>query len=106
MLATIKHMDELEINGAKTTYIAANTGTDELTIDRAYNKMVEELTKASSIGADEEADVKRTGVGEFKIKQGTVSVKDTLSFNLHVGADADTTNKITVDIDAMSALQV
>ena len=103
LLATIKHMDELEINGAKTTYIAANTGTDELTIDQAYNKMVEELTKASSIGADEEADVKRTGVGEFKIKQGTVSVKDTLSFNLHVGADADTTNKITVDIDAMSA---
>ena len=47
--------------------------------------------------------MKRTGVGEFKIKQGTVSVKDTLSFNLHVGADADTTNKITVDIDAMSA---
>ena len=28
---------------------------------------------------------------------------DTLSFNLHVGADADSTNKITVDIDAMSS---
>ena len=103
LLTTIKHMDELEINNAKTTYIAANTATDELTIDQAYNKMAEELKKASSIGADEEAEVKRTGAGEFKIKQGTVSVKDTLSFNLHVGADADTTNKITVDIDAMSA---
>ena len=31
------------------------------------------------------------------------SYKDALSFNLHVGADADMTNKITVNIDSMNS---
>ena len=31
------------------------------------------------------------------------TVENSLSFNLHVGADADMSNKITVNIDAMSA---
>ena len=69
----------------------------------AYKMMTEELTKASSIGADEAAVVKSNNSGSFTIKQGTVEVKDGLSFNLHVGADADMTNKITVNIDAMDA---
>ncbi|MBQ2282792.1 MAG: flagellar hook protein, partial [Agathobacter sp.] len=37
------------------------------------------------------------------ITQGTVEVKEGLSFSLHVGADADMTNKINVDIESMSA---
>ena len=32
-----------------------------------------------------------------------IPVSGTLSFNLHVGADSDTNNKISVDIDSMSA---
>ena len=74
-----------------------------LSVKDAYKLMAEELTKASSIGTDTAASVKSNNSGEFTIKQGTVEVKDGLSFNLHVGADADMTNKITVDIDAMDA---
>jgi flagellin-like hook-associated protein FlgL len=74
-----------------------------ITAKTAYSMMAEELQKASSIGTDVAATVSNDGDGKFTITQGTVSVKDSLSFNLHVGADADMTNKITVDIDSMSA---
>ena len=47
--------------------------------------------------------VKNNGDGTFEIKQGSIEVKSSLSFSLHVGADADMTNKINVDIDSMSA---
>lgn len=44
-----------------------------------------------------------TGVGNkqiFTIIKGTTEVKQDLSLALHVGADADMTNKITVGISA------
>ena len=77
----------------------------EITINDAYKMMAKELETASSIGADEKtkASVKNNGDGTFEITQGKVEVKKSLSFSLHVGADADATNKINVDIDAMSA---
>ncbi|MBS6682339.1 MAG: hypothetical protein KH290_13185 [Roseburia sp.] len=65
--------------------------------------MAKELESASSIGTDKGATVKNNGDGTFEITQGTVEVKDSLSFSLHVGADADMTNKINVDIESMSA---
>ena len=91
-----------------TTYTAVETkvaGSDEnlLSVKDAYAKMAEELTKASSIGTDTAATVKSNNSGEFTITKGTVNVKDALSFSLHVGADADMTNKITVDLDSMNA---
>ena len=91
-----------------TTYTAVETkvaGSDEnlLSVTDAYAKMAEELTKASSIGTDTAATVKSNNSGEFTITKGTVNVKDALSFSLHVGADADMTNKITVDLDSMNA---
>ena len=75
----------------------------DITVQDAYAKMAEELKKASSIGADKEAEVKNNGDGSFVITQGTVDVTEGLSFSLHVGADADMTNKINVNIDSMSA---
>ena len=39
----------------------------------------------------------------FTITLGTATAANTLSFNLHVGADADMTNKIQVDLEAMTA---
>ena len=67
--------------------------------------MAKELQTASSIGTDDGAEAKVTnhGNGKFTIEKGTASVTDSLSFSLHVGADADMTNKITVGIDSMSA---
>ena len=81
----------------------ASSDDNVISVKDAYSKMAEELTKASSIGADTAATVKSNNSGEFTIKQGSVEVKDALAFNLHVGADADMTNKINVDIESMSA---
>ncbi|MBP3475713.1 MAG: hypothetical protein J6K48_05280 [Lachnospiraceae bacterium] len=61
----------------------------------------EELAKASSIGTDTAATVKNNNDGTFEITKGSVEVKDALAFNLHVGADADMTNKINVDISSL-----
>ena len=100
----------LTVSGLKasTNYTAVDTkvaasGDNVISAKDAYSMMAEELQKASSIGADVAAEVKSDNSGNFTIKQGTVDVKEALSFNLHVGADADSTNKITVDIDSMSS---
>ena len=37
----------------------------------------------------------------FSITKGTYQQKEALNFSLHVGADADMTNKISVKIDTM-----
>ena len=84
---------------------------------KAYELIEEELRKASSIGADpgEEASV---GVGDishrdyytdtntqvsFKITEGKREVTQGLQVGLHVGADADETNKISFNIETMDA---
>ena len=88
------------------TYTPAQAGTapaGTITQDEAYDKIAAELKKASSIGATTAADVTNNNDGTFTITKGTVAIKDALSFNLHVGADADTTNKISVKIDSMSS---
>ncbi len=81
---------------------ASNSG-DSISKTEAYKMMATELEKASSIGAETAANVTNHGDGSFTINQGTVEVVDSLGFQLHVGADADMTNKITVDIKAMTA---
>ena len=93
---------------AATAYTAVETkvaSSDEnvISVKDAYKLMADEIAKASSIGTDTAASVKSDNSGSFTINQGTVEVKDSLSFNLHVGADADMTNKIGVEIDSMSA---
>ena len=85
---------------ARTAYKApenAKTTTD------IYNLMKDELATASSIGTDTAATVRNNGDGTFTINKGSVSVADSLSFNLHVGADADMTNKINVNIETMNS---
>ena len=90
----------------EVTVVGATTGsvnTNTISKSAAYKMMAEELQKASSIGTDTEAEVTNNENGKFTIKKGTATVTDSLSFTLHVGADADMTNKITVDIESMSA---
>ena len=76
----------------------------------AYDKITQELKLASSVGAtkgsadvDEAKEVTIDGKDkmEFAITKGTVDRKEGLTFALHVGADADMTNKISVNIDAL-----
>ncbi len=46
---------------------------------------------------------KAGGPNTFTITTGSTEVAKTLSFNLHVGADADMTNKIQVNIETMNS---
>ena len=84
---------------------AASESKNEISLSDAYSKMADALKKASDIGADDKAlsEVKNNGDGTFTITQGKVAVDNGLSFSLHVGADADMTNKINVNIDTMSS---
>ena len=81
---------------------------------KAYELASKELLAANQIGdtkgnatvtlKDGTTPVNATnGDGTFKIKVGQAEVANSLSFSLHVGADADMTNKIQVNIDAMDA---
>ncbi len=109
ILSKIHNGDVVDVNGAGAPNtvvgdIALPENNDKvISAKAAYAMMEEELQKASSIGTDVAATVTNNGDGKFTITQGSVEVKESLSFNLHVGSDADMTNKITVDIDAMDA---
>ncbi len=86
-----------------------------ITTTAAYTKILQELRLANTIGTDAttsylnmravtvEKMTSATGattVG-FAISKGTYQQKEALNFSLHVGADADMTNKINVRIDTM-----
>ena len=89
-----------------------------ITTTAAYKKIQQALTSANSIGTDTTTsylDKQMTTVGNvagadnaslstvsFSITKGTYQQKEALNFSLHVGADADMTNKISVKIDTMS----
>ncbi len=98
--------DQYVTVGTSNYYVIPTESDDEnsITVEEAYGKMAEALAQASSIGADagSEATVVSNGDGSFTINQGSVEVTNSLSFSLHVGADADMTNKITVNIETMS----
>ncbi len=98
---------------------ADNDGVDDndnsvITKKKAYELAAKELLAANQIG-DTEGSAKvgvgavdtpvslTNGTGTFQIQTGSAKVANTLSFSLHVGADADMTNKITVDIDTMNS---
>jgi flagellin len=74
------------------------------------------LVQANNIGVTETAynssikSTSHTGDGndqktiyKFEVNKGQKEVDNALTFNLHVGADADMSNKITVNIDTMNA---
>jgi flagellin len=102
-----------------TTYVAMTDDDDNgvgdndsslISQETAYDLIKGELGTASSIGADaghgaevdgtySDADDKWT----FTITEGSVEVDQGLQMGLHVGADADATNKITFSIDTMSS---
>ena len=80
-----------------------------VTADKAYEMINQELKLASSIGATKTSATVDAGAPtanadgkiEYHITKGTVDRKEGLTFALHVGADADMTNKISVQIDAL-----
>ncbi len=94
-----------------------------ITADKAYEMIAQELRLASSVGATKtsaennttggnapgaDATLYKTGgkvngkdVIVYGLDKGEVERKEGLTFALHVGADADMTNKISVQIDAL-----
>ena len=107
---TVKGKTFNVINDANTADGVDDKDSSVITARKAYQLQTAEIVKASSIGADTAAknatDANNsydTATTTFTLNKGTVSYKDGLSFNLHVGADADMTNKITVNIDSMNS---
>ena len=78
-----------------------------ITKNHAYELASKELLAANQIGDTKgSAKVENAGAqadGSFKITTGQAEVANSLAFSLHVGADADMTNKIQVNIDAMDS---
>jgi flagellin len=104
------------VNIAKATGGVSDSDASVITATKAYALIKNELRKASSIGADPGNEAKVTAADDdadvysstntqitFSIKEGTVKTTQGLQMGLHVGADADETNKITFNIDTMSS---
>ena len=122
--ATAVKVEDIVKTGSKVSYdgktltaadIDTTTGVDKsdssvISAAHAVDLMEKELTAANNIGATKTAATaekaaaytSKDGV-TFDIKKGTAEVADKLSFSLHVGSDADMTNKITVDIETMNS---
>ena len=101
----LEHGTEIDLpNGVKRTVIDDADDVEEtISISEAYKKVAEQLKIASDIGTDSGSTVANRGDGTFVITQGTVDVPKELSFMLHVGTDADMSNKIGVNIESMTA---
>jgi flagellin len=84
-----------------------------ITKTKAYQMIKKELQTASSIGADAGSgatvatdsswNASTSTQWTFTITEGSVKVDQGLQMGLHVGADADGTNKITFQMDTMSS---
>ena len=113
--ATVKFTDGTTM---KVMTDATDDGVDDndssvISKNKAYLLASEELLKANQIG-DTESNAKVTNTGDqaitlangdgtFKIKLAQTEVAEKLNFNLHVGSDADMTNKINVNIETMNS---
>ena len=104
-------------NGGEITFTASKDGANATVLTQTstwtadseaksttdiYNLMKSELEKASNIGTDTAATVAGND-GKFTITKGSTTVAEKLNFNLHVGSDADMTNKINVNIETMNS---
>jgi len=106
--ATVKvGTDEYKVMTDKDTNGIDDTDASVISKDVAYGLASKELLAANQIGdtkgSAKVADAGAKADGSFKITTGQAEVANSLSFSLHVGADADMTNKIHVNIDAMDS---
>ena len=118
---TIASGDKVTVASAdgktKGSYTAAdmtdgvsNSDSSVISAEKAISLMKGELTTANNIGATKTAATIVDGTtydsdtgATFTINKGTAEVAEKLNFNLHVGSDADMTNKINVNIETMSS---
>jgi flagellin len=77
-----------------------------ITAQKAYDLAKAELKTANAVGdtkghAAVTADTSKPN--KFTIQTGQAEIPSALSFNLHVGSDADMTNKINVNVESMTS---
>ena len=114
----IKNGSTVEYDGKSLTVMndKDTDGVDDsdssvISAAKAVTLMTAELTTANNIGATKTAATITAAAGgytsdagiEFTIGKGTAEVAEKLNFNLHVGSDADMTNKINVNIETMDS---
>ncbi len=114
----IKAGSTVEYDGKSLTVMndVAGDGVDDsdssiISAAKAVELMTAELKTANNIGATKTAaTITAAAAGyksdagiEFTIGKGTAEVAEKLNFNLHVGSDADMTNKINVNIETMNS---
>lgn len=115
--AKVKAGSTVEYKGKSATVIndknnnnIDDTDSSVITAGKAISLMEKELLAANNIGTADQAATKGTTPAytsddgaEFTINKGYATVADRLSFSLHVGSDADMTNKINVNIETMNS---
>ena len=89
----------------KASSVGCDPGSDAIAVDETGAKLGEEEDAFTFLGADGQpvASVEDAVTVRFNYKEATVVAKQGLQFTLHVGADADESNKIALTIDAMDA---
>ena len=114
-LTKVAMTDDKSLDGTATADGIDDNDSSVITKKMAYKLAANELLAANQIGdtegsakvglgTDVDTAVSATnGTGVFKIQLGQTKVANTLSFNLHVGSDADMTNKIQIDIETMNS---
>ena len=111
LAAKVTAGDKVKIGTADERVALDYTDNKNITAAEAAGKIQAALGQANSIGASKTAATVANGSQDqtnkdqwsFKITKGITSVKNDLAFDLHVGADADMTNKIGVNIASMDS---
>ena len=104
-VAALNGGDKVVIGGVEYTVTTGTSVPAENTYTAAelYTKMKDELLAANQVGDTQKTANVTNANNVFTITNATTQPEKQLSFSLHVGADADMSNKIIVDIESMTA---
>ena len=114
-------LTSVKFNGKTYNVITDNAGgaadgvddneSSIITADKAYEYMAQELSLANNVGANKtqisidannaQEVIKGKDTVQFVFDRAEATTKEDLNFSLHVGADADMTNKISVKIASL-----
>ena len=114
-------LTSVKFNGKTYNVITDNAGgaadgvddneSSIITADKAYEYMAQELALANNVGANKtqisidannaQEVIKGKDTVQFVFDRAEATTKEDLNFSLHVGADADMTNKISVKIASL-----
>ena len=92
----------------KAASVGCDPGSDAIAVDKDGKALADGTDAFELLDADGKVITDPTKYGEavtvrYNVQEATVVAKQGLQFTLHVGADADESNKIALTIDAMDA---